>query len=86
MRWLQRCHLPLALAFHITGTPGPGMPSRLAPFKPLRAAHKTKAPGFAGGYLLGMEIYGIQVQVGVITIFAVIAGVQYENQRKSIIC
>ncbi len=23
-----------------------------APFRPLRAAHKIKAPGFAGGYLL----------------------------------
>jgi transposase len=24
---------------------------------PLRAAHKTKAPGFAGGYLLTQQVY-----------------------------
>ena len=29
-----------------------GIKEPQAPFKPLRAAHKTKAPGFAGGYLL----------------------------------
>ena len=29
---------------------GPKEPQ--APLMPLRAAHKTKAPGFAGGYLL----------------------------------
>ena len=41
-----------------TGVADPfrGLKEPQAPYMPLRAAHKTKAPGFAGGYLLRVGV------------------------------
>ena len=63
-----------------------GLKEPQAPFMPLRAAHKTKAPGFAGGYLLDLSHATGSVLSGIRLSKWSFSGVDYEFVTHRCIC